>query len=63
MTSEKLDVIHNWTALEYQTQLMRFLGITRFYRKFVKTFACLAQALTYILGKDKKNGDEEQLKS
>ncbi|OAE32878.1 hypothetical protein AXG93_3052s1080 [Marchantia polymorpha subsp. ruderalis] len=52
--SEKIDAIQKWIAPEDQTQLKSFLGLTGFYRRFVKGFARLAQALTSMLGKGQK---------
>lgn len=47
--SEKIDAIQNWTTHEDQIQLKSFLGLTRFYRGFVKAFVRLVQILTSML--------------
>ena len=60
--SEKIEAIQRWSAPEDQTQLRSFLGLTGFYRRFVKAFAHIAHALTSLLGKG-KNGNGERLKN
>lgn len=49
--SKKIEAIQRWQAIEDQTQLKSFLDLTSFYCRFVKAFARLAQALTFLLGK------------
>ncbi|KAL3693385.1 hypothetical protein R1sor_007036 [Riccia sorocarpa] len=50
---EKVEAIQRWTAPQDQTQLKSFLGLTGFYRRFVRRFAHIAQPLTSMLGKGK----------
>ncbi|KAL3699317.1 hypothetical protein R1sor_017339 [Riccia sorocarpa] len=50
---EKVEAIQRWSAPQDQTQLKSFLGLTGFYRRFVRRFAQISQPLTLLLGKGK----------
>ncbi|KAL3696638.1 hypothetical protein R1sor_010714 [Riccia sorocarpa] len=50
---ENVEAIQRWTAPQDQTQLKSFLGLTGFYRRFVRRFAHISQSLTSMLGKGK----------
>jgi hypothetical protein len=49
---EKLDIIRNWKAPESEDELRRFLGVCRFWRRFVKDFAKIAVPLHNLLNKE-----------
>lgn len=49
--NEKIKAIKNYITSKNQTQLKNILVHTSFYRRFVKLFAHIAQALTYMLDK------------
>ena len=48
----KVDAIINYPAPITRRQMMRFLGMTRYYRKFCKDFATLCEPLTNLLRKN-----------
>jgi hypothetical protein len=50
----KVDVINNFPTPTNKKQLMRFLGMIGFYRKFCSNFATVVQPLTHLLRKDSK---------
>ena len=47
----KVDAILNFPTPKSKSQLMRFLGMVGFYRKFCKNFAVVAEPLTRLLQK------------
>ena len=49
--SSQFEVITNFPTPTNKTQLMRFLGMVGFYRKFCKNFAVVAEPLTRLLQK------------
>lgn len=49
-----IKIIWKCLTFEYQTELESFFGLIRFYCTFVKDFARLDQALTYMLEKGQK---------
>ena len=49
---EKLDIIRNWKAPESEDELRRFLGVCKFWRRFVKDFAKIAVPLHNLLNKE-----------
>jgi hypothetical protein len=50
----KVDAINNFPTPTNKKQLMRFLGMIGFYRKFCSNFATVVQPLTHLLRKDSK---------
>jgi hypothetical protein len=47
-----VDAINNFPTPTNKKQLMRFLGMIGFYRKFFSNFATVVQPLTLLLRKD-----------
>jgi len=50
----KVEAIINFPTPTSKNQLMRFLGMVKFYRKFCKNFAVVAEPLTRLLQKRHK---------
>ena len=51
----KVEAIINYPAPTNSKQLMRFLGMARFYRKFCRNFAEIVSPLTDLLKKNQKH--------
>jgi hypothetical protein len=49
-----VDAINNFPFPTNKKQLMRFLGMVGFYRRFCSNFAIFVQPLTRLLRKDSK---------
>ena len=47
----KVEAIANFPPPEIQKQLMRFLGMARFYRRFCRNFVAVAEPLTQLFSK------------
>jgi len=52
METTKLQAVLNWSLPTSLKQLRRFLGMTGYYRRFVKSYATIAVPLTDLLKKD-----------
>jgi len=49
---KKIEVIAQWPEPKTQREVRSFLGLTGFYRRFIKGYALLSKALTELLKKD-----------
>ncbi|KAL9285831.1 putative nucleotidyltransferase, Ribonuclease H [Arabidopsis thaliana] len=49
---EKIEAIREWPRPTNATEIRSFLGLARYYRRFVKGFASMAQPMTKLTGKD-----------
>ena len=47
----KIEVVVNWKLPQSVTEVRTFLGLARYYRRFVKRFSIIASALTKLLSK------------
>jgi hypothetical protein len=52
MDSAKVETIANWKQPETITEIRSFLGLARYYRRFIKGFSTLASPMTRLLRKD-----------
>ena len=51
-SSRKVEVIVNFPTSKNRRELMHFLGMASYYRKFCKNFSLVAEPLTRLLCKD-----------
>nr|GFC79988.1 putative reverse transcriptase domain-containing protein [Tanacetum cinerariifolium] len=58
----KVEAIKSWTAPKSPTEVMQFLGLTGYYRRFIEGFSLIAKPLTKITQKNKTYewGEEEE---
>lgn len=52
MVSTKVQVVLDWLIPTNLKQLREFLGLTGYYRRFIKSYATIAGPLTSLLKKD-----------
>ena len=52
--SRKIEAVVNWKALRNVIEVRSFLGLARYYRRFVKGFSVIVSPLTKILRKGVK---------
>nr|GEY94760.1 putative reverse transcriptase domain-containing protein [Tanacetum cinerariifolium] len=57
----KIEAVKNWKAPRTLTEVRSFLGLARYYRRFIENFSKIAKSLTILTQKCKTfNWDEEQ---
>ncbi|GJV86733.1 putative reverse transcriptase domain-containing protein [Tanacetum coccineum] len=58
----KIEAIKNWTSLTTPTEVRQFLGLTGYYRRFIKGFSKIAKPLTKLTQKNKSYiwGEEQE---
>ena len=54
MEEEKVEGVLNWLVPKTVRDVRKFLGLTNYYRQFIKNFAMLAKLLNMLTRKDKK---------
>ncbi|KAA3480178.1 DNA/RNA polymerases superfamily protein [Gossypium australe] len=54
----KISAIVNWKPLKNVSEVRTFLGLVRYYRRFVQGFSMIASPMTCLLQKDPKSGNE-----
>ncbi|GKE93444.1 putative reverse transcriptase domain-containing protein [Tanacetum coccineum] len=50
----KIKAVKNWTSPTTPTEIRQFLGLTGYYRRFIKDFSKIAKSLTKLTQKNKK---------
>ncbi|GKD46914.1 putative reverse transcriptase domain-containing protein, partial [Tanacetum coccineum] len=50
----KIEVVKNWASLTTPTEVRLFLGLTSYYRRFIKDLSRIAKSLTKLTQKNKK---------
>uniref|UniRef100_A0A1J3IX91 Putative mitochondrial protein n=1 Tax=Noccaea caerulescens TaxID=107243 RepID=A0A1J3IX91_NOCCA len=48
----KIEAIRDWPRPSSTTEIRIFLGLSSYYRRFVKGFASMSQPMTKLTGKD-----------
>ena len=58
----KIETIKNWLAPRSPKEVQQILGLAGYYRRFIKNFSSIAQALTALTQKDRKYewGEEQE---
>jgi len=54
MEVEKVDGVLSWPQLKNMKDVRKFLGLTNYYRKFIKDFARVARLMNMLTQKDEK---------
>ena len=54
MDHKKIEAVVNWNPPKNVSEVRSFLGLARYYRKFVEGFSKIAAPLTKLTGKDVK---------
>nr|GEX85147.1 reverse transcriptase domain-containing protein [Tanacetum cinerariifolium] len=52
--SAKIDAVKDWASPTTPTKVCQFLGLTGYYRRFIKDFSKIAKSLTILTHKNKK---------
>jgi len=64
MEEEKVEGVLNWPIPKMVRDVRKFLGLTNYYRQFIKNFATLAKLLNTLTRKDEKwKWEEDQQKA
>nr|GFA62912.1 putative reverse transcriptase domain-containing protein [Tanacetum cinerariifolium] len=50
----KIEAVKNWASPTTPTEIRQFLGLTGYYRRFIKDFSKISMSLTILTQKDKK---------
>ena len=59
--SSKIEAVRNWEAPRTLIEVRSFLGLARYYRRFIKNFSKIAKSLTILTQKSKTfDWDKEQ---
>jgi len=64
MQKEKIEEVLNWPAPQNVKEVQKFLGLTNYYRRFIKDFARLAALLHVLVRKEQKwkwEGKQEEV--
>nr|GEY22492.1 putative reverse transcriptase domain-containing protein [Tanacetum cinerariifolium] len=51
---EIIEAVKNWASPTTPTEIRQFVGLTGYYRRFIKDFSKIAKSLTILTQKDKK---------
>ena len=54
MQREKVEGVLNWPAPRNVKEVQKFLGLTNYYRRFIKNFARIAALLHMLVRKEQK---------
>jgi len=54
MEAEKVDRVLNWSQRKNVKDVRKFLGLTNYYRRFIKDFAQVARPMNMLTWKNKK---------
>jgi len=64
MEGEKVDKVLSWPELKNVKDIRKFLGLTNYYRRFIKNFAQVARLMNVLIRKDVKwQWEQEQQKA
>ena len=58
MDPQKIEAIVNWKPPTNVSEVLSFLGLAGYYRKFVKGFSKIATPLTNLLKKDQNSSGQ-----
>ncbi|GJR53383.1 putative reverse transcriptase domain-containing protein [Tanacetum coccineum] len=60
----KIEAVKNWEGPKSPTEVWSFLGLARYYRRFIANFSKIAKSFTILTQKNKKYiwGDEQEMK-
>ena len=50
----KIEAVKSWSSPTTPTEILQFLGLSGYYRRFIKDFSKIAKSLTILTQKDKK---------
>ncbi|GJV98530.1 putative reverse transcriptase domain-containing protein [Tanacetum coccineum] len=58
----KIEVVKNWASPTTPSEILQFLGLARYYRRFIEGFSKIAKPVTELTQKDQKFdwGDEQE---